>query len=104
VKSYSYRTPVNPIVSPMGFVHMANLKLVSPDRERRSFDGWSDEEPESVLPEIQGLPKPVLYGLPCARCKAYYDAKLKACPICRCTERVSPTQFSVIVHPKPRAA
>jgi len=32
----------------------------------------------------------VMYGLPCADCKAYYSSQLEACPICNCTERVSP--------------
>jgi hypothetical protein len=31
------------------------------------------------------------YGLPCSRCKTYFAADLAACPICQCTERVSPT-------------
>lgn len=35
-------------------------------------------------------PKPVGYGLPCAKCKTYYLANLSACPICKSTERVSP--------------
>ena len=35
--------------------------------------------------------KHVLYGLPCAHCRAYYDAALSACPICRCLDRISPT-------------
>lgn len=40
-----------------------------------------------------GMPKPdhkpVGYGLPCAKCKTYYSADLKACPVCKGTERVS---------------
>jgi hypothetical protein len=35
--------------------------------------------------------KPELLGLPCVRCRAYYDANLTTCPICKCTERVQPT-------------
>jgi hypothetical protein len=35
--------------------------------------------------------KPVGYGLPCSGCKAYYPADMHACPICKSTERVSPT-------------
>lgn len=31
------------------------------------------------------------YGLPCAKCKTYYTADLPACPICKSSERVSPT-------------
>lgn len=30
------------------------------------------------------------YGLPCARCRTYYLASLKACPVCKSNERVSP--------------
>ena len=41
--------------------------------------------------------KPVGYGLPCARCNAYYPADMHACPICKSPERVSPTQPAV--HP-----
>jgi hypothetical protein len=32
----------------------------------------------------------VLYGLPCARCGAYYPADLAICPVCNSTERVFP--------------
>jgi hypothetical protein len=35
-------------------------------------------------------PRCVLYGLPCADCRAYYPANLEACPICRSVKRVSP--------------
>ena len=31
------------------------------------------------------------YGLPCARCHAYYPADMHVCPICKSPERVSPT-------------
>ncbi len=37
-----------------------------------------------------------LYGLPCARCGAYYAAELGSCPVCNSTERT----FS---KPKPTA-
>jgi hypothetical protein len=36
-------------------------------------------------------PKPAGYGLPCAKCRTYYAANLKSCPICHCKERLSPT-------------
>jgi hypothetical protein len=36
-------------------------------------------------------PKQVGYGMPCATCKTYYAADLKACPVCKGGERVSPT-------------
>jgi hypothetical protein len=35
-------------------------------------------------------PKPVGYGMPCANCRTYYAADLRACPICRSQERISP--------------
>src|SRR5579872_133882 len=38
-----------------------------------------------------GAPKVVGYGMPCANCKTYYAADLKACPVCKAGERVSPT-------------
>ncbi len=46
----------------------------------------------SLSPAIShaSQPKHVGYGLPCARCRAYYPADLTACPICGCRERVSP--------------
>src|SRR5579862_8844840 len=31
------------------------------------------------------------YGLPCAKCRTYYPAALTSCPVCKSTERVSPT-------------
>jgi hypothetical protein len=34
--------------------------------------------------------EPIRYGLPCANCRLYYAADLPACPICHCSERVSP--------------
>jgi hypothetical protein len=44
------------------------------------------------------------YGLPCSRCRAYYPADMKACPICRSTERVSPTAVAArpVTSPAPQ--
>jgi hypothetical protein len=43
------------------------------------------------LSEGRGFgPHKVLYGLPCAQCRTYYDAKLASCPVCECRERVAP--------------
>lgn len=36
------------------------------------------------------------YGLPCAKCRAYYPADLKSCPICKTTQRVSPKATVVV--------
>jgi hypothetical protein len=53
------------------------------------------EQPELTMPRTRRVgsqlgPKPVRYGLPCANCSLYYSAELTACPICECSERVSP--------------
>ncbi|MGH9498148.1 MAG: hypothetical protein ACRD3L_03315 [Terriglobales bacterium] len=34
--------------------------------------------------------KPVGYGLPCSKCRTYFAANVKVCPVCNSTERVSP--------------
>ena len=83
---------------------MANLKPIRAASAEAAFNGWCDESPDSVLREFDGRPKLILYGLPCARCKAYFGAELDECPICHCKERVSPTAVRVVIHPKARAA
>ncbi len=40
--------------------------------------------------------KAVGYGLPCSHCHAYYPADMPACPICKSTDRVSPT--AAVMH------
>jgi len=66
-------------------------------------EGWYDESPESVFSEVSGR-RVTLLGLPCARCRAYYDATLDSCPICGCKERVSPQASAPIIHARSRAA
>jgi hypothetical protein len=34
----------------------------------------------------------VLYGLPCANCRCYYESKLDSCPVCHRQERMSAAQ------------
>jgi hypothetical protein len=41
-------------------------------------------------PRTRVEPPSVLYGLPCADCRAYYAANLEACPVCSSVERVAP--------------
>jgi len=65
---------------------------------------WCDEAPSSVLPSVGARAKPSLLGLPCSRCRVYYEAELAACPVCGCTERVSPLQASRAIRAKSRAA
>lgn len=49
--------------------------------------------------EHQIGPKRAGYGMPCAKCKTYYAADLTACPVCRNTERVSPTALTATMPP-----
>lgn len=73
---------------------------------------------QAVLPAAGGLPRgermgenlaqaPALgprrvgYGLPCAKCKTYYAADLKCCPVCKSTERVSPNEAAAPVTAAP---
>jgi len=60
----------------------------------------SNEAPATEKRETQGFrarvePKRVRYGLPCADCRAYYPADLKACPVCNSVERVPPQAAAV---------
>lgn len=43
----------------------------------------------------QPAPKPIGYGLPCAKCRTYYAADLKICPVCKTSERVAPIMLPV---------
>jgi len=37
------------------------------------------------------MPRSIGYGMPCAKCRAYYPADMQACPICKSRGRMSPT-------------
>ncbi len=39
--------------------------------------------------EPRELRRKILYGLPCANCRSYYESDLAACPICQCSQRIS---------------
>ena len=39
--------------------------------------------------EPRKLRRKILYGLPCANCRSYYESNLAVCPICECSERIS---------------
>jgi hypothetical protein len=73
-------------------------------RQPSGVESWCDQSPESVIPEFVRPSRNLFYGLPCAHCKAYYDSELQACPVCGCTERVSPSAVHVPVRQKLRAA
>jgi hypothetical protein len=48
-------------------------------------------EVSTATPEVRRLG----YGLPCAKCRTYYAADLTVCPVCKSTERVSPTLANI---------
>lgn len=54
--------------------------------------------PPKSVPDVPSAPehKSIGYGLPCSRCRAYYPADMHACPICKSSERVSPTEVATL--------
>jgi hypothetical protein len=52
---------------------------------------------------VLGL-KAVGYGLPCLKCRTYYAANVKVCPVCQTTERVSPMVAPARTAPAPAVA
>ena len=68
-------------------------------------DGSARPAPESAVAANTPMTmppglKPVGYGLPCLKCRTYYAANLKVCPVCQTAERVSP---AVAAAPKASA-
>jgi hypothetical protein len=47
-----------------------------------------------VQPVASESRKPAGYGLPCKKCRTYYAADLTSCPVCKTSERVSPTPLT----------
>jgi hypothetical protein len=56
-------------------------------------NGTTDRQgpPEGRVAAQEPSPRRSFYGLPCANCGTYYDSDLSVCPICKSSERVSPT-------------
>lgn len=48
----------------------------------------------------EAAPKRAGYGLPCSKCRTYYPADLKTCPICESSERVA---ITAVKFPSPAA-
>ena len=67
-------------------------KPVSPTVLPSNSDTQTTERATKATPPIapQAVPKQTGYGMPCANCKTYYAADLKACPVCKAAERISP--------------
>lgn len=68
-------------------------KSASPAVLPSNGDAQTTERVAKASPPLapQAAPRQVGYGMPCATCKTYYAADLKACPVCKGGERVSPT-------------
>lgn len=68
-------------------------RAVSPSTLPSNGDSQTTERvaKQNLANVPQGAPRQVGYGMPCATCKTYYAADLKACPVCKGGERVSPT-------------
>ncbi|MBZ5719640.1 MAG: hypothetical protein LAO03_04590 [Acidobacteriia bacterium] len=50
---------------------------------------------EGLAGSADAAPRRVGYGLPCAKCRTYFAADLTTCPVCKSSERVSPTAVSL---------
>jgi len=76
--------PNRPAQSANGSAAAARAALQSQSQTRQP------QRPAAVGSPEPGLldPKPMGYGLPCARCRTYYPAHLPACPVCRSPERI----------------
>ncbi|MGA2965329.1 MAG: hypothetical protein ABSD64_03895 [Terriglobales bacterium] len=64
--------------------------------------------PQACEFEVPAPPekKIIGYGMPCAKCHAYYPADMNACPICKSPDRVSPTDpmaIQMAAGPQPAA-
>jgi hypothetical protein len=68
-------------------------KPASPAVLRSDGDAQTTERVAKTNQPMAGqiAPRQTGYGMPCATCKTYYAADLKACPVCKGGERLSPT-------------
>ncbi len=62
----------------------------APQRSERAVENVPDAG--KLGPQRSG------YGMPCAKCRTYYAADLRACPVCKSTERVSPRGADLPQH------
>src|SRR6476659_10269094 len=68
-----------------------NMATVNPQSGSMSGGAAAVAPAREVQTEV---PKQIGYGLPCAKCKTYYAADLKACPVCKSPERVTAKTIS----------
>jgi hypothetical protein len=70
-------------------------RAVAVKRVQSANDTISDGSIISSEISQLGGRKPTGFGLPCAKCRTYYPADVKSCPVCKSAERVSPLAAAV---------
>ena len=73
--------------APVGIKKPVSPVVLPSNSDTQIVDRATKANP-SLGPQI--VPKQAGYGMPCANCKTYYAADLKACPVCKAGERLSP--------------
>ena len=77
-------------------MNSASSPQVAPTRQATSAAvSSSDGQRQRNLADTGEAPHRVGYGLPCAKCRTYFAANLTVCPVCKSSERVSPTAVAV---------
>lgn len=67
----------------------ARQKVVNPNVVATSFSAPGLMS-SAVAPAFEaGASRGIGYGMPCAKCRAYYPSDMDACPICKSKERLS---------------
>src|ERR1700722_2945744 len=91
----------------MPFTHKSADPVIVINREpivgtphEGNFDYLPRKTPRAVAETGHGKAR---YGLPCARCKAYYAAELAICPVCNATERAGNALKEYLVCPASRS-
>jgi len=71
-------------------VKQAREKIVNPKVVAASFSAPGLMSSSAAPAFEPGASRSIGYGMPCAKCRAYYPADMDACPICKSKERLSP--------------
>jgi hypothetical protein len=70
-------------------VKQVREKVVTPNVVATSFSAPGLMSSAVVPPFEPAAARGIGYGMPCAKCRAYYPADMDACPICKSKERIS---------------
>ena len=78
-------------------MNSASSPQVAPTRQASSASVSSgvDVQRQRSLADSGTATHRIGYGLPCAKCRTYFAANLATCPVCKGSERVSPTAVAV---------